>query len=676
MQGTAANQNNPTANNLASLDFSALLANTTAPQMAPLSAKSAVQTSSAEDLDWLNSSTPQSNSLFTPKPSVNPSTTNSASMLRNMAIPPVPPTARQTHAHVLNLNQAQTSPSIAATASPASVSAHSQPQNAPQNNIAATHQKFQMLLNKVPKDRFPLAEALVAQLKAKQIDVKYFAEAIKSLILPGVLAQQQQQQQQQRPPAMQQQQARPAAGQQSGAQVPAGYEMQAMLGNMKERITQLIPQQTASLQQQQMQQQQQNHQSFQSQMQAQNQEIGSIPAPSGKGKKSADKDDDGNDRKTDVETMMDVTTYGGVDIREEEDMMTNVPSRVSLKPANPLGVDRSHMQSLVNIPLLKGMMDNLAHKQAQTSITPQAPLKIPTAPLEYMSQALEQRLQILLEQTIRAAKHRSGIHQHQFILAAGADTVTPGPSTDTNTPANVKEDPDSGAAVATAAAPTRGRKPAVAAVVGKAVDVRIVGDVKLILAAMEKYEKGSESKEKVALHPDGKGKSAAEMRGDDGAGGADGEGFDDGTGTGKKRKKGPGGGKKDVSESVKTKQTNSTANAIAAGKKGFKSWMVQGGAAGVGVGDANAANGGQAGRKKRKTKGEGEEAPLDYSDLTGVGMFDGGEGSLEGKKIHLGRTMNAKEMCRVTLKDAVFVMEKEPQMRTSALLCKWIGRIS
>ncbi|KAI8834627.1 transcription initiation factor TFIID component TAF4 family-domain-containing protein [Chytriomyces cf. hyalinus JEL632] len=544
-----------------------------------------------------------------------------------MAMPSVPPTARQTHAHVLSLNQAQTSPSIAATASPASASAHAAPQTVPQNNIAATQQ------------------------------------------------QQQQQQQQQRPPAMQQQQARPAGGQQSGAQVPAGYEMQAMLGNMKERITQLIPQQTASLQQQQMQQQQ-NHQSFQSQMQAQNQEMGSIPAPSGKGKKSADKDDDGNDRKTDVETMMDVTTYGGVDIREEEDMMTNVPSRVSLKPANPLGVDRSHMQSLVNIPLLKGMMDNLAHKQAQTSITPHAPLKIPTAPLEYMSQALEQRLQILLEQTIRAAKHRSGIHQHQFILAAGADAVTPGPSSDINSSVNVKEDPDSGAAVATAAAPTRGRKPAVAAVVGKAVDVRIVGDVKLILAAMEKYEKGSESKEKVALHPDGKGKSAAEMRGDDGAGGADGEGFDDGTGTGKKRKKGPGGGKKDVSESVKTKQTNSTANAIAAGKKGFKSWMVQGGAAGVGVGDANSANGGQAGRKKRKTKGEGEEAPLDYSDLTGVGMFDGGEGSLEGKRIHLGRTMNAKEMCRVTLKDAVFVMEKEPQMRTSALLCKWIGRIS
>ncbi|KAJ3225847.1 hypothetical protein HDU81_007649 [Chytriomyces hyalinus] len=409
-------------------------------------------------------------------------------------------------------------------------------------------------------------------------------------------------------------------------------------------------------------------------MQVQNQELRSTPAPSGTGKKSADNDKDGNDRKTDVESMMDVTTYGGVDIREEEDTMMNVPSKVPLKPANPLGVDRSHTQSLVNISLLKGMMDNLARKQAQTSITPHAPLKIPTAPLEYMSQALEQRLQILLEQTIRAAKHRSGIHQHQFILAAGADAVTPGLFSEVNVLVNVNEGLDSGAAVATAAAPNRGRKPAVAAVVGKAVAVCIVGDVKLILAAMEKYEKGSEAKEKVALHPDGKRKSAVEMRGDGGdggAGGADGKAFDDVTGTGKKRKKAP-----DVSERVKTKQTNSTANAIAAGKKGFKSWMIQEGAAGVGVGDANSANGGQAGRKKRKTKGAGEEAPLDYRDLTGVGMFDGGEGSLEGKKIHLGHTMNVKEMCRVTLKDAVFVVEMEPQMRTNALLCKWIGRIS
>ncbi|KAJ3081517.1 hypothetical protein HDU99_005488, partial [Rhizoclosmatium hyalinum] len=78
-------------------------------------------------------------------------------------------------------------------------------------------------------------------------------------------------------------------------------------------------------------------------------------------------------------------------------------------------------------------------------------------------------------------------------------------------------------------------------------------------------------------------------------------------------------------------------------------------------------------KRARKTKGEDEGGMgnMDYSDLKDVGSFES-----DGKKITLARTMNVKEMCRVTLKDCVYVLEQETHMRTSALMQKWSSRVS
>jgi hypothetical protein len=51
--------------------------------------------------------------------------------------------------------------------------------------------------------------------------------------------------------------------------------------------------------------------------------------------------------------MMDVTTYAGVDLKEEEDLIGTLGSSGPLPPSNPLGVDRSKMQNFMNFKLLK-----------------------------------------------------------------------------------------------------------------------------------------------------------------------------------------------------------------------------------------------------------------------------------------------------------------------------------
>ncbi|ORY41364.1 hypothetical protein BCR33DRAFT_767646 [Rhizoclosmatium globosum] len=261
-----------------------------------------------------------------------------------------------------------------------------------------------------------------------------------------------------------------------------------------------------------------------------------------KGKKKKEGDD--SNSKFDIGKEFDVTM--GIDVRrEEEDLLatSSLPSHLRNRhvPANPTGQDRSRLQSLVDMNYLRNLVDTIANKSQPGD----APLKITPQSLEYMSHALTQRLTTFLTKTIRTAKHRAG-------------------------------------------------------------------------------------------------------------------------GSGKKRKKkdGAGGGKKDVSETVKVKSTNSTALKAVGGKKGMKAWMTEGGAA-----SASAA-GEDGGPKKRarKTKGEDEGGMgnMDYSDLKDVGSFES-----DGKKITLARTMNVKEMCRVTLKDCVHVLEQETHMRTSALMQKW-----
>jgi hypothetical protein len=57
--------------------------------------------------------------------------------------------------------------------------------------------------------------------------------------------------------------------------------------------------------------------------------------------------------------------------------------------------------------------------------------------------------------------------------------------------------------------------------------------------------------------------------------------------------------------------------------------------------------------------------------LESVGYFK----DERGKLVQISRSMNTKEMCRVTLRDALFCLEKEKQLRKSGLVYKWMGKI-
>ncbi|KAJ3128245.1 hypothetical protein HK100_009276 [Physocladia obscura] len=657
----------------AQIDFAAILGNSTTTTNNP-NANTNTSINTGADLSWLDAP------VLSPSPSV---------PARNLLLTPAQQQlllqtqqAQQQHQQQLHLQSAQLSPAFVAsrqmrmlglqqqaqlqlrqqhqTASP---SPHPQPQpqlstqqqvqdlaqaqaqaraNASANASGTTQEKFQALLAKVPKDKFHMAQALIVRLKTKQITIQQFAEAIRVII------------------------GDPSLGLHQN-QTSGGFN-----GTNPNTPIQLVSQQQQAppqLQQQTQQQLSQRQQSDQQKLQVET----PTPAPappattSGRGKKAIElKEDDG---RTDVTAMMDIGNFG-VDIREEEDLLVGVPSkRQSAKNSNPLGFDRSKLQNLVNLDTLRGIVEKIAAKAAQSDLTSSTPIKFTNASLEYMALALQQRMQNLVESTIEVAKHRSGIRQHEFIVESTLPTPPLQPST-TNQTTGLGTDNDEDMSEKQPPQPATQRREQSKINPNKMyVEIKIINDVKVIFSHLEKAEKASEAREKTALHPDGRGKSAAEVRGDNenGVGGEDG---DDSNATGKKRKKKES-AKAGMSETVKTKLTNNTA-LMAAGKKGLKSWMI-GGAAGKG-GDGDGASGSAATqRKKRKAKGEPEEV-LDYSDLAGVGTFT--ESGPDGKKLALGRQMTVKEMCRVTLKDCVFALEHEPQMRSSNLLYKWMGRIS
>ncbi|KAJ3380597.1 hypothetical protein HDU84_005721 [Entophlyctis sp. JEL0112] len=498
-------------------------------------------------------------------------------------------------------------------------------------------QKLDTLLATVPKDKLPIAAGLANRLKAGQITVPQFTEAMKTAL-----------------------RGEPPQAQQSPA---ATQSQQGLLGQTAQNTAQ--QQQVAVAQNPPRQAQQSTSGQHKQTPQAMQQ---SNSSKSAKGKKGDGKEEE---TKIDVDAMMDITSYAGVDIREEEDLLTSIPTRsrqaaVVVKRETVHSFDRSRIQNLVNLETLKGIVDKIAVKVMKSNPALSSPVKFTQQSLEYMAISLEQRMQALIENSVRASKHRTGIQQHAFISANSLPTPPRQQSSGT-TPSN-NEEGDS---------PTSQQPAQVAKINPNKMyaDVKLAGDVKAVMAHLEKAERAAEVKEKASLHPDGRGKSAAETMnsaengGGSGAGGAD--GTDEGAVPGKKRRKKDASAKLGESDSVKTKLTNNAA-LLATGKKGIKSWMI-GGGIGVGVASAKANVDGESGsapRKKRRLKGEAEEV-FDYSDLAGVGVFMD-----DGNKIQLGRQMTAKEMCRVTLKDCVFALENEPQMTTSFILHKWMGRIS
>ncbi|KAJ3414904.1 hypothetical protein HDV05_005853 [Chytridiales sp. JEL 0842] len=397
-------------------------------------------------------------------------------------------------------------------------------------------------------------------------------------------------------------------------------------------------------------------------------------APTASQNKSNNPSTDDSESRMDVEGMMDVTSYAGVDLKEEEEDLLLAPSHPSsrnLPPSNPLGIDRSKIQNLLNPRLLKSHILTLAQPQGLTHVDDDY--------VAYVALATQERLKSLMEKMVRASQHRVGItHERMFSVE---------------------------------------RSKVMESMKGKGVSLSLVvtDHVKDQMDKVEKMEREAELAEKQALHPDGQGKTAAEAAAAAAAaaGLAMPPGFEEGmmlglgegvaggfdgleTGAGKKKKKGK---KADVSETVKTRMANTTALLAAGGKKHLKSWMLPGGGGGgasTPAGSEKKGLGGVGGGSKKKggetapgsAGGSGASTPTGFGSGSGtLGSSFGSENPFaalenvgfhkddKGKLLQISRGMTVKEMCRITLKDALFVLESEKQMRKGALVWKWLGKV-
>ncbi|KAJ3330223.1 hypothetical protein HDU76_006176 [Blyttiomyces sp. JEL0837] len=341
--------------------------------------------------------------------------------------------------------------------------------------------------------------------------------------------------------------------------------------------------------------------------------------------------------KMDVEGMMDVTSYAGVDLREEEEMIA-FPT-VQLPPSNPLGIDRSKLQDLVNPIALRKMVEKIASQNGIKSVDEDC--------VSYLALATEERIKGLLEKMVKAAQHRVGINHDRFITDERNRLLK-----------NAEESGDADSYTT--------------------LSVKVTSNVKKSLAELEAETREAEAAEKLRLHPDGSGKTKAEVvkealmaenaavalaLGEGELGGGSGGIFGEGGGGDDERKKKKKGKKPELSETIKALSANKTALQAAGGSRVIKSWMLPQGMAGAASSSGGGAKDGDTADGTKKKKGKSRAAGHDGGEFgSGVSSTVGVFIDEDGKKIQLVRPMTAKEMSRVTLKDALFCLEKEHQM--------------
>ncbi|KAJ3209803.1 hypothetical protein HDU67_005887 [Dinochytrium kinnereticum] len=400
--------------------------------------------------------------------------------------------------------------------------------------------------------------------------------------------------------------------------------------------------------------------------------------------------------KLDVDSMMDVTSYGGVDLREEEDNLGLAPG-ANLPPSNPLGIDRSKLQDFLNLAKLRKMVETIGKKHGIKAIDDEF--------LVYLALAAKERTRDLLEKMVTASKHRVGILLDR-LLEESNDALS----------SNAFPKPPRDAVKFT---------------------VSVSNDVRRMVQMTEYMEREEDNRERIRLHPDGSGKSALETAraaamaaqaagtAPDGSvmaplmmmpaaapsgfspsgntAGLEGGSFSGGDAVGasgskdasatvasekpkkKKGKKASAAGN-ELTEAIKARQVNTTALLAAGGAKAIKSWMLPQGAGGVGSM--------LPGSKKKKAKAADSSAsastlankpvpgrPVDpkvaeeeaaLAKLAKVGVYRDDTG----REVKVVRAMTVREMTRVTLRDALFCLEGEQQMASSPLLYKWLGKIN
>ncbi|KAJ1551117.1 hypothetical protein HK096_003050 [Nowakowskiella sp. JEL0078] len=409
--------------------------------------------------------------------------------------------------------------------------------------------------------------------------------------------------------------------------------------------------------------------------------------------------------KLDVNSMMDVTSYAGVDLKEEEDRFRNeFDSSSSHQFGNPTGSDRSRIQDFMNADVLKSIVDKIATKNRINNVDDDI--------YTLIAFATQDRLRGLMERTILSAKHRVGFLHDQFATHEKAVALKRkqlrqlGANIDTDPTTENNGDFDDIMFSESVILPKHG--PAGQRIPNPRIGLEVVmnDNVKNIVVALAREEKereinlrkerglpvGDEDDSNSAVQVTSGNGGNVSGNGPNGANHNDEMMGDVDLGTSGGKKKGRKSKKdKDVPESIKAKIVNQTALKIAGGK--MKSWMF-GGSAGFGGGSGDKVV--PVKIKKKDTDedldtGTGDEMSASLSYSAGVASSNRiGEVLITGTKPEgntmttsivsskgerLGRIMTQKEMKRVGVKDILFTLERDRALRRGKTIYKWMANL-
>ncbi|KAI8816958.1 transcription initiation factor TFIID component TAF4 family-domain-containing protein [Fimicolochytrium jonesii] len=362
--------------------------------------------------------------------------------------------------------------------------------------------------------------------------------------------------------------------------------------------------------------------------------------------------------KVNVTDMMDVTTYTGLNLKEEEDHMANslIPGPSAQQARGQIG-NRAKDQSFLNLAALRKKLGVLCTEASITSFDQDLPA--------YIALAAEERMRDLLQRMVHAAKHRTGVLHEQFMRneRSKATLFNNKPSALSSLSSNQHN---------------LYHHPSLD------LSVVIPGGVhpRRVLAGIEKKERAGEAKLK-AERAAALAKEAAAAGGDgaeDGGGGEDGAdgnptGDVEGPGTGRKKRKTATARDKDMPDHIRLNLANAAvANAI--GGAGMKSWMIAGGGTGAatparGALDSTSATPGTfkilPTSRKRKSM-LNPDTPLPNSHLSTSTRLPGSSlarragttgAAQEGRKLGSPAAGLAAEARKISLRDALFCLEGE-----------------
>jgi len=317
--------------------------------------------------------------------------------------------------------------------------------------------------------------------------------------------------------------------------------------------------------------------------------------------------------------------YVGVDLKEETDNILRDNEILNMQQQINQTDDRSKAQSFLSIPYMSKMVEEIISKNNITKVDPDY--------YNCLALAAQEKIRSLVEQMILASKHRVGLLHDYFMEESKAKNLKATPGEETYE-----------------------------------FSVVIKDDVKKSLQLIERHERDKERRERQR-------RGEEEDRGD----GKDGDSTKGGS---SKRKKNKTVKSKDVPDAVKQRITNETALRAAGGSGKKYSWMTQS------SNDEWRASSSLHFHKSSPLKGDsldrksGDEGKgFDGIKRSFGSSKSGKSGGLSKKKDHSGsnsksrnalrRTISQKDMYRVILKDAIFILENDKLYKRSDLLYKW-----